>query len=212
MFIPKQEKKTTKRCAHNIDLFYQFFIESNDARVNAIVSFFGDMNGKKVLDVGCGAGRFPRVLKNRFKKINLYGLDIAEKKLRYCPRGIRIVCGSMRHICYPDNYFDSVYCVEALEYVRTIEEPIKEMVRVLKPLGKIIIIDKNRDAPAHVRKLLKADPWGRWFRPKGIMGLLEKCGIRAFSKILPYDKRSIFHNLFIAWEGVKVASWKQGKN
>ena len=52
----------------------------------------------------------------------------------------------MLNIKYPSDYFDCVYSVEAIEHAVNIDHAIKEMVRILKPKGKIIIITPNSDS------------------------------------------------------------------
>jgi malonyl-CoA O-methyltransferase len=174
-------------------------IDKSDGRVQEILSFFGDLSNKKVIDIGCGKGRFLRVLGAEFPNAKLYGLDISEKMLGFCPGGAKTVCGSILDIRYPDSYFDCVYCVETLEHALRAEIAIKEMVRILKPGGKIIIIDKN------IAKLgeLKLEPWEQWFEAEEITGLLGQYGVETHYKPIAYGKNSVPDGLFIAWEGIR---------
>lgn len=174
-------------------------IDEKDGRVQEILSFLGDVNDKKVIDVGCGKGRYLKILKERYPKSNLYGVDISEKMLSYCPYGIETVNGSLLDIPYPDAFFDHIYSVEALEHAIMTENAIKEMVRVLKPEGKIIIIDKNK---AMIGKL-KLELWEQWFNSKEIINLLQKYGIEAQFKQIAYGKQTKPDGLFIAWTGIK---------
>jgi malonyl-CoA O-methyltransferase len=170
-----------------------------------MLSFLGNLNSKRVLDAGCGKGRFLRVLKNRFKKADLHGLDISKEMIRSCPKGVQTSHSSISDMPYPNNYFDCIYCVEALGHTVKIEKAVKEMARVLKAAGKIIIIDKNKDVDKFVKMTLRPEPWEQWFKPRQIMGLLQKHRIKSVYKFIPYDSRSLLYNLFIAWEGVKAA-------
>ena len=174
-------------------------IDENDGRVQEMLNFFGNLNGKKIIDIGCGKGRFLRILKSKFSKSDLYGLDISEKMLSFCPKEIKTVCGSILDIRYPDKYFDYVYCIETLEHSLRIENSVKELVRILKPGGKIIIIDKN------IAKLgiLKLESWEQWFNPKEIINLLQKYGVKSHYKLISYGKHQQPDGLFIAWEGVR---------
>jgi malonyl-CoA O-methyltransferase len=174
-------------------------IDENDGRFQEVISFSGDLNGKKVIDVGCGKGRFLRIIKSKFPNAKLYGIDISEEMLSFCPDGTETICGSILDIRFPDAYFDCVLCVEALEHAIRVESAIKEMVRILKPGGKILIIDKN------IKKLgqLKLEPWEQWFNPKEIAKMLDKCNIESHYKFIAYEKHTQPDGLFIAWEGVK---------
>lgn len=174
-------------------------IDEDDGRVQEILSFFGNQDGKNVIDIGCGKGRFIRVLMRKFTNSYFYGLDISERMLSFCPKDITTVCGSILDIKYPDAYFDSVYCVETLEHVLRTESAIKEMTRILKPGGKIIIIDKN------ITKLgrLELESWEQWFKPEEIVRLFSKYSVRANYKPIPYGNHSQPDGLFVAWKGVK---------
>ena len=180
---------------------YSEAINENDGRVQTVLSFLGDLKGKKILDIGCGKGRFLKVLKNRFPGGYYYGLDISEEMLKSCPQGIETSVGSMLSIQYPNDYFDCVYSVEALEHAVNVENAIREMARILKPRGKIIIIDKN------INKLgaLKIKSWEKWFSRKEIVNLLGKYGINANDKFITYNQLNRPDGLFVAWEGVKNA-------
>lgn len=185
-----------------IDLFPDS-INEQDGKMQEILSFFGNLNDEKVIDVGCGKGRFLRILRDKFPHAQLYGLDISEVMLRYCPQGVQTVCGSILDIRYPDATFDAVYCVEALEHTVRIEAAVREMCRILKPDGKILIIDKNKAKSGR----LQISQWEKWFSRKEIEDLLQKYDVQAESKLIAYGQHEQPDGLFIAWQGVK----RQGK-
>ena len=53
------------------------------------------------------------------------------------------VLGDSSKIEYPDEYFDVVIANETFSHVREIEESIREVYRVLKPGGTLLIRDGN---------------------------------------------------------------------
>src|SRR5580692_11944119 len=63
--------------------------------VQLILEYFGDLSGKRVLDAGCGKGRFARVLAERYPRASVAALDLAEAMLRHVPAGIGACAGSM---------------------------------------------------------------------------------------------------------------------
>jgi len=184
----------------NFDIFPEE-IDANDGRIQEIVSFFGDINNKKVIDIGCGKGRFMKKLKFLFPKAELYGIDISEKMLQFNNfKEFNLSVENILNINYPESSFDRVYCVETLEHAIRVEKAIEEMCRILKPGGKIIIIDKN------IEKLgkLKIDPWEQWFKADDIIEVLNKNKIRAKAKHITYENYKKPDGLFIAWEGEKI--------
>lgn len=94
----------------------------------------------KILDAGCGTGR--NLV--HFKKIgNVYGIDISSEALKFCrKRGLRnIKKASIEKIPFKDNLFDLVVCLDVFgqQEVKDKQEVLKELYRVLKPGGIIII-------------------------------------------------------------------------
>ena len=70
--------------------------------VKLILDYFGDLAGKRVLDVGCGKGRFARILQERHPAAEIWGLDISEEMLKFVPAGIHTRAGSMTELPFDD--------------------------------------------------------------------------------------------------------------
>ena len=117
--------------------------------VQLIIEYFGDLNGKRVLDAGCGKGRFARVLAERYPRASLVGFDLAEAMLRHVPPPVSACAGSMTALPFPTGSFDCVYATESLEHAVDVDTAVAEMCRVTRPGGRVVIIDKN------------AQQWGR---------------------------------------------------
>src|ERR1700689_1302555 len=118
-------------------------IDPRIQHVRVLLKFFGSLTDKRVLDVGCGKGRFARVLQEQSPGAEIWGLDISEEMLRFVPAGIHTVAGSMTELPFAASAFDCVYATESLEHAVEIERAVREMCRVLKPGGKLLIGDKN---------------------------------------------------------------------
>ena len=111
--------------------------------VQLILEYFGNLNGKRVLDAGCGKGRFARVLAERFSAASIVAFDLAEAMLRHVPPDVNACAGSMTALPFPTGAFDCAYATESLEHAVEIDVAVAEMCRVVKPGGRIVIIDKN---------------------------------------------------------------------
>ena len=116
-----------------------------------------------MLDVGCGKGRFARVLQEQEPEAEIWGLDISEEMLRFVPAGIHTRAGSMTELPFEDGFFDAAYATESLEHAVEIEKAVSEICRVVKPGGRIAIIDKNAE---HWGRL-ETPEWERWFTRQG---------------------------------------------
>lgn len=112
-------------------------------RLLASVNFVQDkdIEGKKVLDVGCGYGWCElNFLKRGVKKI--YGIEVTESDLKTARNNIsdgRAVfeVGTAIELPFADNYFDTVVCWEVIEHIQknTEKKMFAEVGRVLKPGG-----------------------------------------------------------------------------
>src|SRR5438046_8951139 len=65
---------------------YPSTIDPRILHVKVVLQHLGDLNGKRVADVGCGKGRFARIVKERNPNASVDALDLAEAMLRPLPR------------------------------------------------------------------------------------------------------------------------------
>jgi len=109
--------------------------------------FLGNENlsGKTLLDGGCGTGWFTKKAVERNAIVT--SLDIAPKLVeitkKKCPN-ITGVEGSLLELPFDDNSFDYVISSDVIEHTPNPLDAVKELIRVLKPGGKICITVPNR--------------------------------------------------------------------
>ncbi len=179
---------------------YKTDIAETDGRVQVVLSHLGDLNGKRVLDAGCGKGRFSAIIKQRYPQSDVTALDISARMLRHVPSGIRTVQGGILDMPFTDGRFDAVICIEALEHIVQIAEGVKELTRVLAPGGKLIIIDKNKDKLG----ALKMPSWEKWFGREELLGMMQANGLEADAEFIGYDNMPQPDGLFVCWSGQRA--------
>lgn len=182
-------------------LQYSSTISSQDDRVRAILQAVGNLNGKRVLDAGCGKGRYSVLLRELFPQASITAMDISAEMLKSIPSGITTVQHTILDMPFPDETFDLVLCIEALEHVIRIDEGIRELARVVAPGGKLIVIDKNKEKLG----ALDMPSWEKWFDREELRTMMKECGLEATAEFIAYDDRSIPDGLFICWVGTKQA-------
>ncbi|MGQ9475369.1 MAG: class I SAM-dependent methyltransferase [Actinomycetota bacterium] len=114
-----------------------------------MVELAGDLSGKRVLDLGCGAGTLLSRLAEAFPAAELIGVDPAEKMVRRCEQRFReegrvlILQGTAVHIPLPDACTHVVLSNLALHHVLPSERPAcaREISRVLAPGGRLVYAD-----------------------------------------------------------------------
>jgi ubiquinone/menaquinone biosynthesis C-methylase UbiE len=109
----------------------------------AFLKFVGNLNGKKVLDAGCGEGYNTRIFAQRGAKMT--GIDISKKMLSFArkqekikPLGIRYERASYADLSlFADNSFDAIVSTMALMDSPNYRGAIKELSRILRPGGEL---------------------------------------------------------------------------
>jgi 2-polyprenyl-3-methyl-5-hydroxy-6-metoxy-1,4-benzoquinol methylase len=125
-------------------------------RVNRILGELGDVNGKTILDAGCGAGYVSILIAERGAKVlsfDIYKPAVEEFKKKVRDREnlkIRSFVGCIDNIPLKSESVDSVVCTEVLEYVPDIHAALKELNRVIRKGGKMIVTFPNES----LRKLI----------------------------------------------------------
>ena len=115
--------------------------------------------GARLLDIGCGTGRFLREVKRNHPRLEIVGLDLspfylaaARRELALWSR-VRLVEGAAERLPFADNTFDAVTAVylfhELPPAVR--RAAAAEIRRVLKPCGRLVLVDslQTGDEPSY---------------------------------------------------------------
>jgi len=130
--------------------------------------------GNVVLDVGCGTGALLLAAAQRIGPVAaLYGIDAAPEMVSHARRKaeahqvqLEVVEGSADRLPYPPASFDAVFCTLTLHHLPASmrDAAIREMRRVLRPGGRVVIVDWQRP-----KSLVKAI-----FSPMFLVYLLHK--------------------------------------
>lgn len=139
-----------------------------------------------VLDTGCGTGLLAgQLIKDGFKVV---GLDISLKMLdKARARSMLLVCASADKLPFKSGSFDLVISIVALHHIaykEAVFNSVKEMARVKKPQGKIIIWDHNPLNPywpLFMRRLPQDEGFFRLVGADEIVKGLEEAGIENIS-------------------------------
>jgi ubiquinone/menaquinone biosynthesis C-methylase UbiE len=114
-----------------------------------------DLQGKQVLEIGSGRGGGAKHIASYFKPASYIGLDIASSAVELANRihhvaGLRFMEGSAEKIPLPDNSVDIVLNVESCHGYGCVDTFLKEVKRVLKPRGQLLMVD-FRNSPENMK-------------------------------------------------------------
>ena len=129
-------------------------------KIRKIISVAYETNPRKVLEVGTGTGiHAKRFLENLKKDIDFTGVDISREMLKIARKRLkpfiekqraRLITAEMSSLPFTDNSFDLVFCAATLYHVDDQEKGVKEMTRVLKKGGKLILVEPNWLFPTNI--------------------------------------------------------------
>ena len=170
-------------------------IDPRIQHVRLIADYLAPMAGKRVLDLGAAKGRFAKVLADEQPGVRITAVDLAVNMLRYVPLGIAPCAATMNALPFADVTFDAAYATESLEHAVDIERAVAELCRVVRPGGRIVVIDKNAE---HWGKL-ETPEWERWFTPKQMEKLLGRHCRKVSSQPISYWADVKPDGMFYAW-------------
>jgi len=107
---------------------------------------------KDFLDIGCGTGNTIEKLSKEYPDSHFTGLDLAEKMIEVAKKKVKsdnveFLVGDAENLPFEDNKFDIIICKESIHHYPNPEKFFKESYRVLRPNGRLIIVDMNVFAP-----------------------------------------------------------------
>jgi demethylmenaquinone methyltransferase/2-methoxy-6-polyprenyl-1,4-benzoquinol methylase len=126
-----------------------------------VVSLADVKAGDRALDLCCGTGDIAFALANRGAEVT--GLDFSEKmlevaqfrlqNLKFKTQNFKLMQGDAQQLPFPDNSFDAVTMGYGLRNLGSWEAGLREMIRVAKPGGRIVVLDFGKPANALWRSL-----------------------------------------------------------
>jgi ubiquinone/menaquinone biosynthesis C-methylase UbiE len=137
-----------------------------------------------VLDVGCGTGALLYQLSGSYPRAHLAGIDPSPEMLAIArhrlPPGIELKEGWAESIPFPDSAFDVVVSCNVLHFIREPIVALRDMLRVVRPRGKLVITDWSDDYVAcricdWYLRLFNAAHF-RTYRAQQLTGLLDTAG------------------------------------
>lgn len=127
---------------HNED--YAEFLANWDANFYAKYAdtLKPDAPGGRALDVGCGAGQVVGRLTQA--GCEAWGVDVSEPSIARARKfSERCLLYDGSKLPFPDAHFDSVGALNVLEHVEQPEDFLRELTRVAKPGGKVLVSSPN---------------------------------------------------------------------
>lgn len=115
-------------------------------------------DGEKVLDLGCGNGRLFELFKG--KNVDYTGIDLSEEFIKKANKkyGNHFQVANFLKLPFENNRFDSIWVIAAFHHIPSAEfrlNTLREIRRVLKKEGRIIITCWNLWQPNYFKLLLK---------------------------------------------------------
>ncbi len=111
----------------------------------------GDIDGGNVLDVATGAGGFVGALAECLRSFEMItGIDPLESGIEkaresFDDERFAFQVGDVEELPFSDQTFDTVAIANSLHHLERLDKAMGEMLRVLKPGGKLVIFEMYRD-------------------------------------------------------------------
>jgi len=154
-------------------LHYPYYMRENETleeRQNNLIdhclSYIGDLEGKELLEVGCGNGMNCNYIDHRYQLKNITGIDLNTDNLsiargRNMSKKVKFIHDDAQELKnIPDNSIDVVICIESAFHYPDKNAFFRQIKRILRPEGEFIIVDIVR-SPGYKDRSSK-----RWDRKK----------------------------------------------
>ena len=154
-----------------------------------VLRLAGSLQGCSILDVGCGDGTLALLdVDNGAARVTGCDPDprmIAKARAKAAGRDacVEFLVAQSQALPFPDSSFDIVTCIAVLTFVGDADIAVREMARVLRPGGRLLIGDLGRwslwAARRRIRGWFGANQWrtARFRTATELVALMEQAGL-----------------------------------
>ena len=189
-------------------------------RARRIVEELDPRDGDNILDVGCGDGYYLHLLSNLGMKLKLTGTDFDPLALASAKRNLKgknipfVQADLMKKLPFKDRIFDKIVMSEVAEHLPNDLKGLKEVKRVLKKEGTMVLTVPNYNFPflwdpinwvlqnvfgTHIKSGFWAGIWNqhiRLYKPEQIKNVVEAAGFNvSLAEPLTFWSLPFNHNL-----------------
>lgn len=163
--------------------------------------------GNKVLDAGCGEGITLEKLVARFPEKEFLGVDPDPKNIKLCEAHmLPVIQGDVYDLPFENESLDTCLFMEVIEHLETPKKALEELIRVLRPGGRLIVVFPYDITMLAARLLClrwreaRFDPYHlKQWSLRELRSLSRSLGVTLLAaKGLPFPFPCALHGLFVA--------------
>jgi SAM-dependent methyltransferase len=197
-------------------------------RRSAVLAALNLRSGERVLEVGCGGGFYAsEAARCVGSEGGVCAIDISEDQIQVARERCRefpwVQCNieDVTSLPYEDSEFDACYGVQVLEYLSNLEQALRELHRVLRPGGRILILATNWSSVVwnsewsdRMKKVLEG--WGQHAPipdlPVMLPFKMREAGLRPIHQVaVPVLNMSYNENAFSYWAARMIKGFVVGR-
>ena len=201
----KHRQAVQKQFTKTVEAFSKYAVRDTPEVLAEKVEFAKPQSTDLALDVGCGPGAFVLAIAPRVSFAR--GIDLTEEMVRQA-RAFQLErqilnatfdCGDAEQLPYPDAAFDLVSCQMSFHHMPKPQLALREMARVTKPEGRVVVIDAlgpESDAKFELHNQIESlrDPsHTASLRLTTFLQMFEDCGLEILRQTMRRRQRSFNH-------------------
>jgi ubiquinone/menaquinone biosynthesis C-methylase UbiE len=162
---------------------------------------------KVVLEIGCGNGIGARLIKEYFSTLKIYAIDLDQRMIDMAKRNNRddsiiFELGDATKLRFKDGQFDAVFDFGVIHHIPNWEDCIRELKRVLKIGGELIIEDYSIETfettTGRILRKLTNHPYERMYRRIDLIECLKRSGFEIMNEKIYHPLHLIKYFTIIA--------------
>lgn len=134
-------------------------------KIEKFYNFLNLTNKSTCVDIGCGGGYISYEI-TKHSNCKIIGIDSSKEAIDFALKNnsnpnIEYLVASAENIPLQDESADIVLCIGVLEHIQNIDKALKEINRILKPKGRIVVVTSNCFSTMFFDRIIK-QLFNRW--------------------------------------------------